>query len=82
MKFFTIEEFTKACPEYASANITSYQIMAVSEMIFSQVGLIYRDTSWDETNVPLPIKNASYLSFYNCEDKTEDGIIKMIETAK
>ena len=30
----------------------------------------------------LPIKNASYLSFYNCEDKTEDGIIKMIETAK
>lgn len=59
MKFFTIEEFTKACPKYASANITSYQIMAVSEMIFSQVGLQYRDTSWDETNVPLPIKNAS-----------------------
>ena len=59
MKFFTIEEFTKACPEYARANITSYQIMAVSEMIFSQVGLQYRDTSWDETNVPLPIKNAS-----------------------
>jgi hypothetical protein len=59
MKVFTIEEFTKACPEYASANITSYQIMAVSEMIFSQVGLRYRDTSWDETNVPLPIKNAS-----------------------
>ena len=28
-------------------------------MIFSQVGLQYRDTSWDETNVPLPIKNAS-----------------------
>lgn len=59
MKFFTIEEFTKVCPEYASAIITSYQIMAVSEMIFSQVGLRYRDTSWDETNVPLPIKNAS-----------------------
>lgn len=59
MKFFTIEEFTNACPEYASANITSYQIMAVSEIIFSQVGLRYRDTSWDETNVPLPIKNAS-----------------------
>ena len=28
-------------------------------MIFSQIGLRYRDTSWDATSVPLPIKNAS-----------------------
>ena len=28
-------------------------------MIFSQVGLRYRDTSWNNTSVPLPIKNAS-----------------------
>ena len=28
-------------------------------MIFSQIGLRYRDANWDTTSVPLPIKNAS-----------------------
>lgn len=28
-------------------------------MIFSQIGLRYRDASWDTISVPLPIKNAS-----------------------
>ena len=59
MQFFTIEEFFKKYPEYSNADIPTWQIEAVSEMIFSQIGLRYRDASWDTTNVPLPIKNAS-----------------------
>ena len=59
MQFFTEAEFQQKYSEYASATIPAWQIEAVSEMIFSQVGLNYRDTSWTSTSVPLPIKNAS-----------------------
>ena len=59
MQFFTIAEFLEKYSEYANANISAWQIEAVSEMIFSQIGLIYRDTSWNTASVPLPIKNAS-----------------------
>ena len=59
MRFFTKAEFELKYPDYANADISTWKIEAVSEMIFSQVGLIYRDTSWDKTSVPLPIKNAS-----------------------
>ena len=59
MRFFTIAEFLEKYPEYANADIPTWKIEAVSEMIFSQVGLRYRDTSWNNTSVPLPIKNAS-----------------------
>ena len=59
MQFFTIAEFNDKYHEYASANISTWEIEAVSEMIFSQVGLRYRDTSWNSTSVPLPIKNAT-----------------------
>ena len=59
MQFFTIAEFLEKYPEYANADISTWKIEAVSEMIFSQVGLRYRDTSWNNTSVPLPIKNAS-----------------------
>ena len=59
MQFFTKEEFENKYPEYSNADISTWQIEAVSEMIFSQVGLIYRDASWDTISVPLPIKNAS-----------------------
>lgn len=59
MQFFTIAEFEGKYPDYANANIPTWQIEAVSEMVFSQIGLRYRDTSWDTTSVPLPIKNAS-----------------------
>ena len=59
MQFFTKEEFEIKYPEYSNADISTWQIEAVSEMIFSQVGLIYRDASWDTISVPLPIKNAS-----------------------
>ena len=59
MQFFTKAEFLEKYPEYANADVSTWQIEAVCEMIFSQVGLIYRDTSWNTASVPLPIKNAS-----------------------
>lgn len=61
MKFFTISEFIEAYPEYSSIQTTipTWLLKACSEMIFSQVGLRYRDASWDYTSVPLPIKEAS-----------------------
>ena len=59
MQFFTIAEFLEKYPENANADVSTWKIEAVSEMIFSQVGLRYRDTSWNNTSVPLPIKNAS-----------------------
>ena len=59
MQFFTKEEFGEKYSNYSSANISTWEIEAVSEMIFSQVGTKFRDTSWDTTSVPLPIKNAT-----------------------
>ena len=59
MQFFTVAEFLEKYPEYANADVSTWKIEAVSEMIFSQVGLRYRDTSWNNASVPLPIKNAS-----------------------
>lgn len=59
MRFFTIEDFVNKYNEFTNANIPTWYIDASCEMIFSQIGLRYRDTSWNETSVPLPIKNAS-----------------------
>ena len=59
MTFFTIEEFISKYPEYTDLTIPTYYIEASCEMIFSQVGLRYRNMSWDSTSVPFPIKNAS-----------------------
>ena len=59
MTFFTLDEFTTKYSDYASLQIPTYYIEASCEMIFSQVGLRYRDGSWDTDTVPLPIKNAS-----------------------
>lgn len=59
MTFFSLEEFTNKYSDYASITIPTYYIEASCEMIFSQVGLRYRDTSWDKDSVPLSIKNAS-----------------------
>lgn len=59
MQFFTIEEFIAKYDNYSTADIPTWYIEASSEMIFSQVGLRYRDASWNTTSVPLPIKNAS-----------------------
>lgn len=59
MQYFTEAEFLEKYQDYADYNIPTWQIEAVCEMIFSQVGLRYRDATWDTQSVPLPIKNAS-----------------------
>lgn len=58
MTFFTKQEFQ------SKYNITiptndEWKIEAVSEMIYSQIGLRYRDATWTELTVPEIIKNAS-----------------------
>ena len=59
MTFFTSEEFLEKYTEFNSSDFEEWQIEAVSEMIFSQIGLSFRNRSWDENSVPTPIKNAS-----------------------
>lgn len=59
MKFFTKEEFLTECPEYTNLNIPNFELKAVSEIVMSQVGLRYRNYSWNEKTVPQPIKEAS-----------------------
>lgn len=59
MSFFTIDEFLEKYPLYTIDDFETWQIEAVSEMIFSQIGLKYRDSSWTNATVPTPIKNAS-----------------------
>lgn len=57
MTFFTQDEFeTKYGVELEDNQL--WLIEVASEMIYSQVGLIYR-AAWTDTNVPLAIKNAS-----------------------
>jgi hypothetical protein len=55
MTFFTKEEFN----EKYSQEVQDYQIEIACEMIYSQVGLKYRDPSWTNDTCPTPIKNAS-----------------------
>ena len=55
MTFFTIEEFEK---KY-SQEVQEYQIEIACEMIYSQVGVRYRNPEWDDTSCPIAIKNAS-----------------------
>jgi len=58
MTFFTIEEFNQKYNNLMPQN-DNWKIEAVCEMIYSQVGLKYRNPNWDDTTVPQPIKNAS-----------------------
>ena len=58
MTFFTKQEYeTKYGVELATTDL--YKIDVASEMIYSQVGLIYRDPNWNSDTVPTAIKNAS-----------------------
>ena len=59
MRLFTLAEFQQKYKEYQTRDIPSYKVDEASEMIFSQIGLRYRDISWTFSNVPLPIKEAS-----------------------
>ena len=58
MTFFTKNDFET---KYNKTLQTSdeWKIEAVCDMIFSQVGLRYRDNTWDENTAPTPIKMAS-----------------------
>lgn len=58
MTFFTSDEFSSKYQITIPQNDT-WKIEAVSQMIYSQVGLRYRNPNWDSDTVPTPIKNAS-----------------------
>lgn len=58
MKLFTLAEFQQKYKEYQKLDIPSYKVEEASEIIFSHIGLRYRDTSWTTSSVPLPIKDA------------------------
>ena len=55
MTFFTIQEFK----DKYNLDVVNYQIEMASEMIYSQVGLRYRDPNWTTDTCPTAIKNAS-----------------------
>jgi hypothetical protein len=55
MTFFTIQEFKN---KY-SLDVALWQIEIASEMIYNQVGLMFRNPNWDDKTCPTPIKNAS-----------------------
>jgi hypothetical protein len=56
MTFFTKEEFET---KYSIELEETWKIESASEMIYSQVGLKYRNPSWTTDTVPTAIKNAS-----------------------
>jgi len=58
MIYFTDAEFKAKYTDYASLTIQPWEIEAVCEMIYSQIGLSKR-YDWTSTTVPLIIKNAS-----------------------
>ena len=58
MTFFTKTEF-QAKYNINMPETDTWKIEAASEMIYSQIGLRYRDPSWNDTTVPAIIKNAS-----------------------
>ena len=55
MTFFTIQEFRT---KY-NLDVELWQIEMASEMIYSQVGLRYRNPNWTNDTCPTAIKNAS-----------------------
>lgn len=55
MTFFTIQEFKS---KY-NLDVELWQIEMASEMIYSQVGLRYRNPNWTDDTCPTAIKNAS-----------------------
>ena len=57
MTFFNINEFTNKYDNCQEPQ--EWQIEQACEMIYSQVGLRYRNPNWGVGNVPTAIKNAS-----------------------
>lgn len=86
MTFFTSDEFLEKYTELSDNDFEQWQIEAVCEMIFSQIGLAFRNSNWNDTNVPLAIKNASMeqlrfmiehnIPFIDYDKKVEAGDMK------
>lgn len=55
MTFFTQQEFNT---KYG-LSVQNYQIEMASEMIYSMVGMRFRNPDWTSSSCPTPIKNAS-----------------------
>ena len=55
MEFFTKEEYNS---KYQT-QVQDYQIEMACEIIYSQVGVRFRDPNWNDTTCPVAIKNAS-----------------------
>lgn len=83
MTFFTITEFQ----EKYNLSVEEYQIEMASEMIYTQVGLRFRN-NWDSTTCPQSIKNASMeqlrfmleyeIPFIDYKDKVKAGEMESI----
>lgn len=58
MTFFTENEFTNKY-QISIPQVDLWKIEAVSQMIYSKVGLRYRNPNWTSDTVPTAIKNAS-----------------------
>lgn len=59
MLFFTATEFKNKYNIKEDTIIQDFQIEMACEMIYSQVGLVYRNPNWDYDTIPTIIKNAS-----------------------
>jgi hypothetical protein len=55
MTFFTVEEFNN---KYNMGIEEEWKIEKACEMIYSQIGVRYRDPHWNSDNCPVPVKNA------------------------
>ena len=55
MTFFTIQEYNNKYNQ----EVENWQIEIACEMIYSQVGIRYRDPNWTSDTCPTAIKNAS-----------------------
>ena len=79
MTFFTKQEFEDKY-KITLETTDEYKISRASEMIYSQVGLRYRDPSWNTDTVPTAIKNASmeqlrFILNYDIPDLDNRGAI-------
>ena len=59
MTFFTKEEYNTKYGDDTLNETNEWLIEVASEMIYSQVGLRFRNPNWDDTSTPIAIKNAS-----------------------
>jgi hypothetical protein len=56
MTFFTIEEFNE---KYNIIVEEQWKVEKACEMIYSQIGIRYRNPNWDATSCPKAVKNAA-----------------------